>query len=136
MTLYYNYSVFGVSKMNDVVILSGRSNIELAKKIANYLGLELGKVLITEFADGEIFVKIEESIRGSDIFVIQSTCNPSNKNLMELLIMIDAIKRASADRITAVIPYFGYARQDRKAEPRVPITAKHVAILLTVAGAI
>ncbi|MGB9621174.1 MAG: ribose-phosphate diphosphokinase [Brevinematia bacterium] len=121
--------------MNDVVILSGRSNIELAKKIANYLGLELGKVLITEFADGEIFVKIEESIRGSDIFVIQSTCNPSNKNLMELLIMIDAIKRASADRITAVIPYFGYARQDRKAEPRVPITAKLVANLITVAGA-
>lgn len=121
--------------MNDVVILSGRSNQALAKKVADYLGLELGKVLITEFADGEIFVKIEESIRGSDIFVIQSTCNPSNQNLMELLIMIDAIKRASAERITAVIPYFGYARQDRKAEPRVPITAKLVANLITTAGA-
>lgn len=121
--------------MNDVVILSGRSNPSLARKIADYLGLELGKALITEFADGEIFVKIEESIRGSDIFIIQSTCNPSNQNLMELLIMIDAAKRASADRITAVIPYFGYARQDRKAEPRVPITAKLVANLITTAGA-
>lgn len=121
--------------MNDVVILSGRSNPNLAKKIADYLGLELGKATISEFADGEIFVKIEESIRGSDIFVIQSTCNPSNQNLMELLIMIDAIRRASAERITAVIPYFGYARQDRKAEPRVPITAKLVANLITTAGA-
>lgn len=121
--------------MSDVVILGGRSNPSLAKKIADYLGLELGKTLVSEFADGEIFVKIEESIRGSDIFIIQSTCNPSNQNLMELLIMIDAAKRASAERITAVIPYFGYARQDRKAEPRVPITAKLVANLITTAGA-
>ncbi len=121
--------------MNDVVILSGRSNVSLSRKIAEYLGLELGKVLITEFADGEIFVKVEESIRGSDVFVIQSTCNPSNQNLMELLILIDALRRASAERITAVIPYFGYARQDRKAEPRVPITAKLVANLITTAGA-
>ncbi|MEN2997951.1 MAG: ribose-phosphate pyrophosphokinase [Brevinematia bacterium] len=121
--------------MNDVVILSGRSNPGLARKIAQYLGLELGKALVTEFSDGEIFVKIEESIRGSDAFVIQSTCNPSNQNLMELLIMIDALRRASAERITAVIPYFGYARQDRKAEPRVPITAKLVANLIATAGA-
>ncbi|MCX8029237.1 MAG: ribose-phosphate pyrophosphokinase [Brevinematales bacterium] len=121
--------------MSDVVLLSGRSNVRLARRIADYLGLELGKCTISEFADGEIIVKIEESIRGSDIFVVQSTCNPSNQNLMELLIMIDAIKRASAERITAVIPYFGYARQDRKAEPRVPITAKLVANLITTAGA-
>lgn len=121
--------------MNDVVVLSGRSNPALARKISQYLGLELGKTVVTEFSDGEIFVKIEESIRGSDIFIIQSTCNPANQNLMELLIMIDAVRRASAERITAVIPYFGYARQDRKAEPRVPITAKLVANLITTAGA-
>jgi len=120
---------------NEVVILSGRANYELSKRIAGYLGLELGKIKITEFADGETFVKVEESIRGSDVFIIQPTCNPANNNLMELLIIIDAVKRASADRITAVVPYFGYARQDRKAEPRVPITAKLVANLITVAGA-
>jgi ribose-phosphate pyrophosphokinase len=106
----------------------------LAKKIATYLGVELVDVLITEFADSEIFVKINEDIRGKDVFVLQSTSNPGYKNLMELLIIVDALRRASADRITAVIPYFGYARQDRKAEPRVPITSKLVANLITVAG--
>ncbi len=121
--------------MGEVVVLAGRSNLELAKKISLYMGLELGDMIVSEFADGEIFVKVKESIRGSDVFVIQSTCNPVNQNLMELLIIIDALRRASADRITAVIPYFGYARQDRKAEPRVPITAKLVANLLTTAGA-
>jgi ribose-phosphate pyrophosphokinase len=120
---------------SNIKLISGRANPDLAKKIAGYLGVELVDVFITEFADSEIFVKINEDIRGKDVFVIQPTCNPAYKHLMELLIIIDALRRASADRITAVIPYFGYARQDRKAEPRVPITAKLVANLLTIAGA-
>ena len=118
-----------------IKIIGGRSNSELANKIAFYIGVDLVDVLITEFADNEIFVKIREDIRGKDVYVIQSTSNPGYKNLMELLIIMDALRRASAERITAVIPYFGYARQDRKAEPRVPITAKLVANLLTAAGA-
>jgi ribose-phosphate pyrophosphokinase len=115
-------------------LISGRANRELAKKISGYIGVELVDVMITEFADSEIFVRIQENVRGKDVFVIQSMCNPGYKNIMELLIIIDALRRSSAERITTVIPYFGYARQDRKAEPRVPITAKLVANLLTVAG--
>ncbi len=121
--------------VSNLRLFSGTSNPELAKEIADYMGIKLIDALITQFADGEIFVKINENVRGKDVFVVQPTNNPGHKNLMELLIMIDALKRASASRITAVIPYFGYARQDRKAEPRVPITAKLVANLLTVAGA-
>jgi ribose-phosphate pyrophosphokinase len=120
---------------NNIHILTGNSNPELARKICEHLSMPLGEALVTNFSDGEIRVEISENVRGRDIFVIQSTCPPTNRNLMELLIMIDAVKRASARRITAVIPYFGYARQDRKVHPRVPITAKLVADLLSTAGA-
>ena len=116
-------------------IFSGNSNRKLAEKMAGYLGEELGQANISRFPDGEIMVKIGENIRGRDVFVVQSTCSPPNENLMELLIMIDAMRRASARRITAVMPFYGYARQDRKDQPRVPITAKLVANLLTAAGA-
>ena len=115
-------------------IFAGNSNIALAEEIANIMGHTLGKATITKFSDGEISVSIWESVRGEDVYIIQSTCAPTNENLMELLIMIDAMKRASASRINAVIPYYGYARQDRKAKPRDPITAKLTADLLTVAG--
>ncbi len=116
-------------------IFSGNANKEFAEAICKELGLPLGNLEAGRFSDGESFVSIYESVRGSDVFVIQSTCTPVNDNLMELLVMIDAFKRASAGRITAVIPYFGYARQDRKAKPRDPISAKLVANLLTRAGA-
>jgi ribose-phosphate pyrophosphokinase len=116
-------------------LFSGNSNRTIAEKICEKLEISLGKAGVCEFSDGETRVEIRENVRGMDVFVIQSTCSPVNTNLMELLIMIDALKRASADRITAVIPYYGYARQDRKAEPRTPITAKLVADLLTTAGA-
>jgi len=116
-------------------IFSGNANPELAEKIADYCGLALGELEISRFADGEIFVKIRENIRGRDVFVVQPICKPPNENLMELLIMIDAMRRASAARITAVLPFYGYARQDRKDQPRVPITAKLVANLLVAAGA-
>ncbi len=116
-------------------IFSGNSNRKLARSICNYLGVKLNNAKISEFADGECKVRILENVRGADSFVIQSTSQPVNHNLMELLIMIDALKRASARRITAVVPYFGYARQDRKDSPRVPISAKLVANLLQVAGA-
>jgi len=116
-------------------LFTGNANPELAKNISKYLKLPLGNVLVTTFSEGEIRVKIDEDVRGADVFIVQPTCPPTNNNLMELLIMIDAFRRASARRITAVIPYFGYARQDRKDQPRVPITAKLVANLLTVAGA-
>ncbi len=115
-------------------LFTGNASPELAMKIAEYMGVPLGEIDINHFPDGEIFVKVRENIRGKDVFVVQPTCNPPNENLMELLIMIDAMKRASAERITAVIPYYGYARQDRKDQPRVPITAKLVANLLTAAG--
>ncbi len=119
-----------------MLIFSGNSNRKLAEAIADEIGTELGDALVSKFPEGEIRVKINENVRGKDVFVIQSTCPPStNDNLMELLIMIDALKRASAKRITAVIPFYGYARQDRKDQPRVPITAKLVANLLTSAGA-
>lgn len=116
-------------------LFAGTSNQGLAKRIAQYLKLDLGVADISRFPDGETHVKIGENIRGRDVFVVQSICMPPNETLMELLIMIDAMRRASADRITAVIPYYGYARQDRKDQPRVPITAKLVANLLVAAGA-
>ncbi len=119
----------------DLRLVYGNANPELARRIAEYMGIEPVKAEISRFSDGEIKVKIFENVRGTDVFVIQPTCPPVNENLMELLVMLDALKRASAGRITAVIPYYGYARQDRKVEPRVPITAKLVADLLTVAGA-
>jgi ribose-phosphate pyrophosphokinase len=116
-------------------IFTGNANPVLAQKICDHLEIPLGKALVSAFSDGEIRVEIGDNVRGRDVFLIQSTCPPANHNLMELLIMIDAVKRASARRITAVMPYFGYARQDRKVAPRVPITAKLVADLLTTAGA-
>ncbi len=118
-----------------IKVFAANSNLDVAKRIANALKLPLGKAEVKTFSDGEISVSLNESVRGSDCFIIQSTCNPVNQNLMELLIMIDAMKRASAARITAVIPYFGYARQDRKAKARDPISAKLVADLITTAGA-
>jgi ribose-phosphate pyrophosphokinase len=118
----------------DIRIISGTSHPQLAQDIVDYLGVRLSDTTVTQFPDGETFVKINENIRGRDIFFIQPTSPPTNENLMELLIMVDAAKRASAARITAVIPFFGYARQDRKDQPRVPITAKLVANLLTAAG--
>lgn len=120
---------------SEIKIFAGNSNKPLAEKIAKSLGGSLGNAVVTKFSDGEISVNINETVRGADAFIIQSTCNPVNTNLMELLIMIDALKRASAGRITAVIPYYGYARQDRKAKARDPITAKLVANLITAAGA-
>jgi len=122
-------------ELGELKIFSGNSNPSLSEKIAEILNMPLGKIKVSRFADGEIDVKILENVRGADCYIIQSTSTPVNENLMELLIMIDAFKRASAGRIIAVIPYFGYARADRKAEPRVPISAKLVADLLTVAGA-
>lgn len=120
---------------SEIKIIAGNSNIELAQKIADYIGVKVADCQVTTFSDGEISVNINETVRGCDVFVVQSTNNPVNENLMELLIMIDALRRASAGRITAVIPYYGYARQDRKAKARDPITAKLVANLITAAGA-
>lgn len=119
----------------DIKIFAANSNKALAEKIAAQLGLPLSKCDVSHFSDGEICVSIGETVRGSDVFIIQSTCTPVNDNLMELLIMVDALKRASAGRITAVIPYYGYARQDRKSKSRDPISAKLVADLITAAGA-
>jgi ribose-phosphate pyrophosphokinase len=116
-------------------VFSGNANIALATKICHHLGVSLGKANVTTFSDGETRVEINENVRGMDVFIIQSTCPPVNVTCMELLIMIDALKRASADRITAVIPYYGYGRQDRKVAPRAPITAKLLADLITAAGA-
>jgi ribose-phosphate pyrophosphokinase len=121
--------------LKNIKILSGNSNIPLAEKICTGLNIPLGRAHVKKFTDGEIQVEIEENVRGMDVFVVQSTCTPVNSYLMELLIMMDAIKRASAERITAVLPYYGYARQDRKVAPRVPITAKLVADIITTAGA-
>lgn len=119
----------------EIKVFCGNSHPEFALGICRELGVDLGKSVVTSFADGEISVSVNETVRGCDVFVVQSTCKPVNDNLMELLIMIDAFKRASAGRITAVIPYFGYARQDRKAKGRDPISAKLVANMLTAAGA-
>ncbi len=107
-------------------IFAGNSNLPLAKSICNTIGIEPGKITLKAFPDGETFAKIEENVRGEDVFVVQSSCPPTNHHLMELFIIIDALKRASADRITAVMPFYGYARQDRKDQPRVPISAKLV----------
>jgi len=116
-------------------IFSGNSNRKLAEEICRTIGVPLGQATVATFPDGETFVKIDENIRGHDVFIVQSTCPPTNQHLMELLIMIDAARRASAQRITAVLPFYGYARQDRKDQPRVPITAKLVANLLVSSGA-
>ncbi|MFT3867864.1 MAG: ribose-phosphate pyrophosphokinase [Nibricoccus sp.] len=124
-----------MSKRPGLNIFTGNSNRPLAEEICKSIGIDLGEATVTSFPDGESFVKINDNVRGSDVYLIQSTCPPTNHHLMELLIMIDAAKRASANRITAVIPFYGYARQDRKDQPRVPITAKLVANLLTAAGA-
>jgi len=115
-------------------LFTGTSNTELAREVAKYLNLDLGDTTVSTFSDGEIMVRLNENARGSDAFVIQSTCTPVNDNIMQLLLIVDALKRASAERITAVIPYYGYARQDRKVQPRVPISAKMVADLITAVG--
>ena len=121
--------------MDDFIIFSGNSNPALSKKVCSYLNVALGGEKVKRFSDGEIQIEIDENVRSKDVFVIQSTCSPVNENLVELLLMLDALKRASAARITAVIPYYGYARQDKKVAPRVPISAKLVADMLTIAGA-
>ena len=122
-------------RVQDLKLFSGNANVALARSIASYLDIELGRAEVGTFSDGECAIEISENVRGLDCFALQSTCAPQNSHLMELLIMIDALKRASARRITAVIPYYGYARQDRKVRPRVPITAKLVADLIHTAGA-
>ena len=124
-----------ISHGKDIKVFCGNSNPALAQEICQLMGTKLGESEVKAFADGEVSVSLYETVRGSDVFVVQSTCNPVNINLMELLIMIDALRRASAGRITAVIPYFGYARQDRKAKARDPISAKLVANMITAAGA-
>ena len=124
-----------IKPTHDIKIFSGRSNPELSAEIAQYLGTTVGPMLVKNFSDGEIYVQIQESIRGDDTFIVQPVCNPVNENLMELLVIIDAFKRASAKTITAVIPYYAYARQDRKTAGREAISAKLVADLLTTAGA-
>ncbi len=120
--------------MRGYKLFSGTANQEFSKSVAKYLSIPLSEATINRFSDGEINVQISESVRGRDVFIIQSTCAPANANLMELLIMTDALRRSSANSITAIVPYFGYARQDRKAAPRVPITAKLVANLFETAG--
>ena len=148
MAIFFAATIFGIfslafcgdlakfdSRMSsELKIFSGTAHPALAQEIADQLLVPLSDVLVKQFPDGETFVKINENIRGRDIFIVQPTCPPTNHNIMELLIMVDAAKRASAERITAVIPFFGYARQDRKDQPRVPITAKLVANLLVAAG--
>jgi ribose-phosphate pyrophosphokinase len=121
--------------LNDFWIFSGNSNPELAQRICDYLKMPMGGAKLNTFSDGEIQVEINDNVRMKDVFIIQSTCRPVNENLVELLLMIDAMKRASASRITAVVPYYGYARQDKKVAPRVPISAKLVADMITIAGA-
>jgi ribose-phosphate pyrophosphokinase len=118
-----------------VKIFAGNANPELAREIVDALGMKLADVMVRQFSDGEIHLQIKENVRGADVFIIQPTCTPVERNLMELLLMMDALKRASAERITAVLPYYGYARQDRKDKPRVPISARLVAALLETAGA-
>lgn len=120
---------------NGLTILTGKSNPEFARKMARYLGVQVSAMTVKRFSDGEVFVEIEENIRGRNVFLVQSTCTPVNDNLMETLIIMDAVKRASAGELTLVLPYFGYARQDRKVAPRTPITAKLIADLFEAAGA-
>lgn len=129
------YQLFKESRVRRIVLVSGTSNPTLSKKISEFLDVPLVNPQLRRFANGEIYCEIEKNVRGADVFVMQSTCAPVNENLMELLIIIDALKRASANTITAVIPHYGYSRQDRKSAPRTPITAKLVADMLTVAGA-
>jgi len=124
-----------IDTLNNIKIFTGNSNVALVEKVCDYLSIPLGKATVGRFPDGEIDVKVDEDVRGSDIFIIQPTCAPVNDSLAELLILIDCFKRASSARITAVLPYYGYARKDRKDEGRVPITAKLVANLITEAGA-
>lgn len=119
----------------DLKIFTGNSNPQLAQKVAAYLKLPMGDITVKKFSDGESFIRINENVRGQDVFIIQSTCAPANESLMELLVMLDAFKRASPERVTAVMPYYGYARQDRKDSPRTPISARLVADLLQAAGA-
>lgn len=128
-------TTYGFNMLDKLKIFAGNSNLALAMEISTHLGISLGKADVKSFSDGEVRVEIQESVRGMEVYVIQSTCNPVNRNLMELLVMLDALKRASAHAITAVIPYYGYARQDRKVAPRTPITAKLIADLIAVAGA-
>ena len=122
------------STKGELVLMAGNAHPVLAEEIAKALGTRLAEAEVSQFSDGEVFVQVNENVRGADVFVIQPTCPPVNHNIMELLIMVDALRRASANRITAVIPYYGYARQDRKVQPRVPITAKLVADLIAAAG--
>ena len=135
MTHSSQKSDFTDSLSRPIKVFSGTSNPEFAQEIAQCLGIEVGQARVNRFSDGEIRVEIDESVRGADVYVIQSTSTPVNDNLMEMLIMFDALKRASAGSISAVIPYFGYARQDRKAAPRAPISARLVTDLITAAGA-
>jgi ribose-phosphate pyrophosphokinase len=121
--------------INNMIIFTGNANTALAQEICDYLSMPLGRASVRTFSDGEVYVEIGENVRGADVFVIQPTCPPVNHNMMELLIMVDALRRASARRITAVLPYYGYARQDRKVAPRMPISAKLVADIITTAGA-
>ena len=121
--------------INNMIIFTGNANPALAQEICDYLSMPLGRASVRTFSDGEVYVEIGENVRGADVFVVQPTCPPVNHNMMELLIMVDALRRASARRITAVLPYYGYARQDRKVAPRVPISAKLVADIITTAGA-
>src|SRR5665647_3561209 len=123
-----------ITPERSLMLFSGRGNPELGHRIAEKLGIELGRVLVKTFSDGEIYVKYEESIRGADVFIVQPTCRPVNENLMELLIMVQAAKLASAHRVTAVMPWYGYSRQDKKSQPREPITGRLVADLLQAAG--
>src|ERR1700709_1333107 len=120
---------------NRLKLFSGNANPDLARAICQNLGLELADSMIKQFSDGEIHLQIQENVRGADVFVVQPTCTPVDRHLMELLLMMDALKRASAERITAVLPYYGYARQDRKDKPRMPISARLIASLLETAGA-
>ncbi len=130
----YIFDIMLESPRGKLLVFSGSSNRPLAQKIAETLGVDLGKLDLRSFSDGEIFAEVQENVRGSNVYVVQGTCNPVNDNLMEILIIADALKRASVGTITAVIPYYGYARQDRKVAPRTPITAKLVADLLTTVG--
>ncbi len=134
LELPYEQLERAINPTHDIKLFAGRSNPKLAQEIADHLGTAVGPMVVKNFADGEIYVQVKESVRGDDVFIIQPLCNPVNENLMELLIIIDAFKRASAKTITAVIPYYGYARQDRKTSGREAITAKLVADLLTTAG--
>src|SRR3974390_1822831 len=120
---------------DDLMVFSGNANPKLAHSVVQHLNIPLGRAMVSRFSDGEVMAEINENVRGKDVFVLQPTCAPTNDHLMELMIMVDALKRASAGRITATIPYFGYARQDRKAKARDPISAKLVANLIATAGA-